>query len=95
MNGLITGLSAEISMTVTESDTAARWGSGFVPVFGTPTLIARKIAARPIGSMATNRGINACKNFEASSGIGPACCAEDLNARRRQRGVTESPCRIG
>lgn len=39
MNGLTTGLSAEISMTVTEADTAAKWGSGLVPVFGTPALV--------------------------------------------------------
>jgi fluoroacetyl-CoA thioesterase len=39
MTELITGLNAEISMTVTESDTAARWGSGLVPVLGTPSLV--------------------------------------------------------
>ena len=39
MNDLTAGLSAEISMTVTESDTAAKWGSGLVPVFSTPALV--------------------------------------------------------
>jgi fluoroacetyl-CoA thioesterase len=39
MNDLTTGLSAEISVTVTESDTAAKWGSGLVPVFSTPALV--------------------------------------------------------
>ncbi|MCJ7434094.1 MAG: thioesterase family protein [Anaerolineales bacterium] len=39
MNDLITGLNAEISVIVTESDTAAKWGSGLVPVFGTPALV--------------------------------------------------------
>ena len=39
MNDLSAGLSAEISMTVTESDTAAKWGSGLVPVFSTPALV--------------------------------------------------------
>ena len=39
MTELTTGLNAEISMTVTESDTAARWGSGLVPVLGTPSLV--------------------------------------------------------
>jgi predicted thioesterase len=39
MSDLINGLSAEISITVTESDTAAKWGSGLVPVFGTPALV--------------------------------------------------------
>jgi predicted thioesterase len=39
MPELTPGLSAEITLTVTESDTAARWGSGLVPVFGTPSLV--------------------------------------------------------
>ena len=39
MNNLTMGLSAEISMTVHESDTAAKWGSGLVPVLGTPALV--------------------------------------------------------
>jgi fluoroacetyl-CoA thioesterase len=39
MTELITGLNAEVSLTVTESDTAARWGSGLVPVLGTPSLV--------------------------------------------------------
>jgi len=45
MNDLMTGLSAEISITVTESDTAARWGSGLVPVFATPALVGLMEAA--------------------------------------------------
>ena len=45
MNDLTTGLSAEISITVTESDTAAKWGSGLVPVFGTPALVELMEAA--------------------------------------------------
>lgn len=45
MSGLINGLSAEISITVTESDTAAKWGSGLVPVFGTPALVGLMEAA--------------------------------------------------
>lgn len=40
MNKLAVGLNAEINMTVTESDTAAKLGSGLVPVFGTPALVA-------------------------------------------------------
>lgn len=36
---LTPGLSAEITLTVTEADTAARWGSGLVPVFSTPALV--------------------------------------------------------
>lgn len=39
MPELTPGLFAEISIIVTESDTAARWGSGLVPVFGTPSLV--------------------------------------------------------
>lgn len=40
MNDLTTGLNAEVSSTVTEADTAAKLGSGTVPVYGTPALVA-------------------------------------------------------
>jgi predicted thioesterase len=40
MAGLRTGLTGESETTVTENDTAERWGSGLVPVFGTPSLVA-------------------------------------------------------
>jgi len=39
MGDVQTGLSAEVSVRVAESDTAATWGSGLVPVFGTPALV--------------------------------------------------------
>jgi predicted thioesterase len=39
MSELIPGLNAEISITVSEADTASRWGSGLVPVYGTPALV--------------------------------------------------------
>lgn len=45
MNELTTGLNAEITLTVTDSDTAAKWGSGLVPVFGTPSLVGLMEAA--------------------------------------------------
>jgi fluoroacetyl-CoA thioesterase len=45
MTELIPGLSAEISITVTESDTAANLGSGLVPVYATPALVALMEAA--------------------------------------------------
>lgn len=40
MDELIPGLMGEIERKVTEDDTAQRWGSGLVPVLGTPTLVA-------------------------------------------------------
>jgi len=39
MPDLIPGLSAELEHTVTDADTASRWGSGLVPVFSTPSLV--------------------------------------------------------
>ncbi|MEJ5225978.1 MAG: thioesterase family protein [Anaerolineales bacterium] len=39
MTSLTPGLSAELTHTVTEADTAAQWGSGLVPVFSTPALV--------------------------------------------------------
>lgn len=39
MSDLTPGLSAEIERTVSEADTAARWGSGLVPVYSTPALV--------------------------------------------------------
>ncbi|HEC34481.1 MAG TPA: thioesterase [Chloroflexi bacterium] len=39
MNGLEPGLSGEVERMVTEELTAARWGSGLVPVLGTPALV--------------------------------------------------------
>ncbi len=40
MSKITIGLTGEVKMTVTENDTAERWGSGLVPVLGTPTLVA-------------------------------------------------------
>jgi predicted thioesterase len=45
MNELSPGLNAELTLTVTEFDTAAKWGSGLVPVFGTPALVGLMEAA--------------------------------------------------
>ena len=45
MDDLSIGLNAEITLIVTESDTAAKWGSGLVPVFGTPSLVGLMEAA--------------------------------------------------
>jgi len=39
MNDLAPGLVGKVEVVVTEADTAARWGSGLVPVFGTPALV--------------------------------------------------------
>jgi predicted thioesterase len=39
MDTLAPGLVAEMEILVTEADTAARWGSGLVPVFSTPALV--------------------------------------------------------
>jgi fluoroacetyl-CoA thioesterase len=39
MSDLEPGLSAEIEHTVSDDDTASRWGSGLVPVYSTPALV--------------------------------------------------------
>ena len=36
---LTPGLVGDVETVVTEADTADRWGSGLVPVFGTPALV--------------------------------------------------------
>ncbi len=45
MSEITIGLIGEIEHLVTESDTAAKWGSGLVPVFGTPSLVGIMEAA--------------------------------------------------
>lgn len=47
MTILTPGLSAELKITVTEADTAAKWGSGLVPVYSTPALVGLMEADRP------------------------------------------------
>jgi fluoroacetyl-CoA thioesterase len=39
MSEIIPGLIGELEQTVTDNDTASRWGSGLVPVFSTPALV--------------------------------------------------------
>jgi fluoroacetyl-CoA thioesterase len=39
MDELLPGLQAELELTVTADDTAAKWGSGLVPVYSTPALV--------------------------------------------------------
>lgn len=41
MSELLPGLRAETEITVSEADTAARWGSGLVPVYSTPALVGQ------------------------------------------------------
>lgn len=45
MEPLRIGLKAELKITVSEADTAARWGSGLVPVYSTPALVGLMEAA--------------------------------------------------
>ncbi len=40
MDEIAAGLTGEVERRVTQADTAERWGSGLVPVLGTPTLVA-------------------------------------------------------
>lgn len=39
MSELAPGIFAELEHVVTDDDTAAKWGSGLVPVFSTPALV--------------------------------------------------------
>ena len=39
MDELVPGLIAELKQTVTDADTASKWGSGLIPVFSTPALV--------------------------------------------------------
>ncbi len=41
MSELQVGLRAETSLVVSDADTAARWGSGLVPVYSTPALVGQ------------------------------------------------------
>jgi len=41
MSAISPGLRAETEITVSEADTAARWGSGLVPVYSTPALVGQ------------------------------------------------------
>ncbi len=41
MSEISPGLKAETEITVSEADTAARWGSGLVPVYSTPALVGQ------------------------------------------------------
>lgn len=45
MSEILTGLKAEVKATVSEEDTASRWGSGLVPVYSTPALVGLLEAA--------------------------------------------------
>ena len=45
MEELTPGLHAELEHTVTDEDTASRWGSGLIPVFSTPALVGLMEAA--------------------------------------------------
>ncbi len=39
MDILSPGLSGELEITASEADTAARWGSGLIPVYSTPSMV--------------------------------------------------------
>jgi predicted thioesterase len=58
MGKLAPGLIGEVETVVTEADTAARWGSGLVPVFGTPALVQALEDHFPPGQTSVGGRIN-------------------------------------
>ncbi|MGC9468730.1 MAG: thioesterase family protein [Anaerolineae bacterium] len=73
---LETGLSAEITHVVAESDTAATYGSGLVPVLSTPHLIAlmeasaQAVIASHLDSAQTAVGIHVDMRHLAATPVG-------------------------
>jgi predicted thioesterase len=76
------GLTARVELTVTDADTAQAWGSGEVPVLGTPRVLALVEAASVAATSAkldagyTSVGVRVCLEHRAATAVGRRVVAE-------------------
>ena len=92
MDELAPGLTGEIKAVVTEADTAARLGSGLVPVLGTPALVGLMEGAAvraltghlPPGRTSVGGRIDVHHLAPTPVGMRVRACAELLNVKGRR-----------
>ena len=92
MDELAPGLTGEIEAVVTEADTAARLGSGLVPVLGTPALVGLMEGAAvraltghlPPGRTSVGGRIDVRHLAPTPVGMRVRACAELLNVEGRR-----------